>query len=276
MKKSTVRLELALVGAIAKSGARLPHSKKSAPTTSERSGLFQMVFKLRLDLRRFRPRRFAADFPDLEPYEAPDRNVFAQLGDRLFNHLADCHALVLDVVLFVEAIFLVELLHLPVDDLLDDRLRFARRQRLRLVDIAFFFEHLRRHFFAPHVPRIERRDMHRDVMRKLLVRFRARHEIRLAIQLYEHADFPAGVDVAAHQALAGFALRLLCRGRLALLAQDADGFLNVAARFHERRAAVTEARVGPLAQFFHELCWDLHSWLLCTHLFLFALLDSLG
>src|SRR6267143_6939036 len=116
MKKSTVRLELAPVGAIAKSGARLPHSKKSAPTTSEPSGFFQMVFKLRLDRRRFRPRHFAADFPDLEPYEAPDRNVFAQLGDRLFNHLADCHALVLDVVLFVEAIFLVELLHLPVDD----------------------------------------------------------------------------------------------------------------------------------------------------------------
>jgi len=73
-----------------------------------------MVFKLRLDLRRFRPRRFAADSPTLNRTKrriemfSPSLAIACSIISRI------CHALVLDVVLFVEAIFLVELLHLPV------------------------------------------------------------------------------------------------------------------------------------------------------------------
>ncbi len=169
--------------------------------------------------------------------------------------------------LFVETVFLVELFHFSVDDFVDNVFRLAGRQRLGLVNIALFFEHLQRDFFAPHVAWIQRRDMHGNVMRKLLECLRARHEVRLAVQLHHHADFSARVDVAAHQALAGFALRLLGRGRLALLAQHSDGFLFVAVRFHQRRSAIRETGVGQVAQFFDELCWDLHSWLLCAHPF---------
>src|SRR5713226_3993269 len=230
-----------------------------------------MVFKLRFDWRgrrgRFRPGRYAAAFSDLEPHEAPDRNVFPKLGDCLGDHFADGYALVLDVVLFVEAVFLVEFFHLAVDDFVDDRFRLARRQRLRLINVAFLFEHLGRHFFAPHVTRIQRRDVHGDVVRKLLERVRARHEVRLAVQLDQHADFPAGVDVAADEPFAGFPLRFLRGSSLTLLPQNLDSLLDDAVRFDQRIPTIVETCSGPLAQFFYELCWYLHGWLLCAHPF---------
>ena len=63
-----------------------------------------------------------------------------------------------------------------------------------------------------------------------------------------HADFAAGVDVVADQAFGGFALGLLLRRGLALCAQDVDGLLDVAAGFHQCRAAIAESRAGALAQ----------------------------
>src|ERR1700730_13038597 len=231
---------------------------------------YGMIGPLRLDGHGggFRPGGAAgADFADLEARETPDRNIFTQLGDRLSNHLADRYTFVLNVMLVVEAVFLIELFHVTGHDFLDHRFRFSGSHCLRPVNFALFFEHLRSHFLAPHVPRIERRHMHGDVVRELLESIRARHEIGFAVQFHEHTNLAARVNIAAHEPLAGFALRFLRRSRLAFLAQDADGFFDVAPGFHERRAAVTESRVGPLAQFFYELCWDLHSWLLCTHPF---------
>src|SRR5260370_16880364 len=100
-----------------------------------------MVFKLRLDRhrRRFWPRRSAAHFSDLEPHEAPDRDVFAQFGDRLGNHLADRHALVLDVVVFVEAILLVQLFQLLAFYLSYDRPLLAPPPYLLPFYITFLF-----------------------------------------------------------------------------------------------------------------------------------------
>src|SRR6266566_5458795 len=97
-------------------------SKKTPRLDRGAQDSIQMVFGLRFDRHwhRFRPRRPAAHFADFKTHEAPDGNIFAQLDDRLTNHLADGHTLVLDVVLFVETVFLVELLHLPVDDFFDD------------------------------------------------------------------------------------------------------------------------------------------------------------
>src|SRR6266704_3215715 len=252
-----------------------PQSQKKTPRLDRGTqDSIQMVFGLRFDRHwhRFRPRRPAAHFADFKTHEAPDGNIFAQLDDRLTNHLADGHTLVLDVVLFVEAVFLVELLHLTVDDFFDDCFGLAGRQRLRLVYIALFFEHFRRHFFAPHVPRIQRRDVHGDVVRKLLERLGARHEVRLAIQLHEHADLPAGVNVASYEPFRRFAHGFLCGRSLSFLSQDRDGLLDVAACFHERGAAIRETGIRPLAQFLYELCRDLHCWLLCTHPF-FSLLS---
>jgi len=61
-----------------------------------------------------------------------------------------------------------------------------------------------------------------------------RDEIAFAIQLHEHADFSARVDIAADKPFRGCPLRLLCRGRLPLLSQDVDGAFDIALRFDQR------------------------------------------
>src|SRR5258708_3767092 len=254
--------------------SRTPKKKRPSRTGTLTGDL--MLLNLRFDRyrRRLRPCRSAAHLADFKPHKAPDRNVLAKLCDSLSDHFTDGHALVLDVVLFVETIFLVELFHLSVDDFLDNRLGLAGCQRLRLVNIAFLLEHLRGHFFAPHIAGIERRDVHGDVMRELLEGLRARHKVRLAVQLHHYADFPARVDVAADQSFAGFALCFL-RGRsLTLLPENLDSLLDHAVRFHERRAAIRKTGAGPLAQFFNKLRWNFHSCRLCTHPFFSFLLSN--
>src|SRR6267378_1331894 len=260
--------------------------KKRAPRLSRGAleSCYGTLFPSRLDRRRRRRgfrrcRRPAADFADLEACETPDRNIFAQLGDRLGNHFANRYAFVLNVVLFVEAVFLVELFHLAGHDFLDHRFRLSSCQRLRAVNFTLFFEHLRSHFLAPHVPRIQRRHVHGDIVRKLLERIRARHEIGFAIQLHKHANLAARVDVAAHEPFAGFALRFFRRSRLAFFPKNLDRLLDVSIGFDKRCTAVAETGSRPLTKFFHKLGWDFHSYLLCTHpfslRFLFADLNFL-
>ncbi len=166
-------------------------------------------------------------FAHLEAHEAPDGDVLAQLGDHLADQLADGHRLVLDEVLLVEAVFLVELFHLAVDDFLDHRFRLAGGARLLFVDFALVVENLRGHLFAPHIARIQRGDVHGHVVAQPLKILGARHEIGFAVDLHQHADFPARVNVVAHQTFARLARRLLLRRRLALVAQDVDRPLDV-------------------------------------------------
>src|ERR1700730_16599532 len=220
--------------------------------------------------------RAAADFADFEANEAPHRNVLAEVRDGLRDHLADGHRFILDVVLFVEAILFVEFFHLAGDDLLDHLLGLAHCTRLCAINVALFLEHLRRNFLASEIARIERRNVHGDIVAQLLVRRSARHEVRLAVHFHDHADFSARMNVVPHQSFAGLALCLFRGSRLALLAQNIDGLLHIAGRLHQRRATVAEARAGALAQFLHEICWYLHSCFLCTHSFSFSLTLNLS
>src|SRR5882672_8361497 len=262
--------------------------KKGAPRLGRGAlaSCYGTIYPLRLDRlgqqRRYWRIRTAtgpAYFADLEARETPDRNVLAQLGDRLGNHLANRYALVFNVVLFVEAVFLVELFHLAGHDFLDHRFRLSGCQRLRAVNLALFFEHLRRYFLAPHIARIQRRHVHGDIVRKLLERIRARHEIGFAVQFHEHTNLAARVNVAAHEPFAGLALRFLRRGRLAFFAKNLDSFLDVSIGFDKRCSTIAETSSCSLTKFFHKLGWNFHSCLLCTHpfslLFLFADLSFL-
>src|SRR6266478_2278934 len=218
----------------------------------------------------------AADFADLEAHKTAHRDILAQLGDGLVDHLFDGDRLVADVMLFVEAIFLVELFHFSGDDFLHYLLGFSGRARLLAVNVALFFQHLRRDFFAPQIAWIECGDVHGDVVAQLLKGFRARHEIRFAVYFHNHADFSAGVNVVAHQPLAGFALGLFRGGGLALFPQNVDGLLHVAGGFHQRRAAIAEAGAGALAQFLHEICRYLRGLRLCAHPFVFLAVANLS
>src|SRR5580704_1436075 len=179
------------------------------------------MFALRADGRR-NWRRFwsrsagSANLADLEAHKPPDGYILAEFRDRLGDHLADRDALVLDVVLLVQAVLFVELLHLACRNLVDYVFRLAGGQSLRSVNLTFRREHLWSNILPPHVSRIERRDVHRDVMAKLLERFCASDEVRLAIDLHEHTNFSTRVDIASHEAFACFALRFLRCCRLPL------------------------------------------------------------
>jgi len=60
--------------------------------------------------------------------------------------------------------------------------------------------------------------VHRHVVAQPLEILRARYEIALAIDLDEHTNLSAGVNVRGHHSFRRRPLRLLLRRRLALLA----------------------------------------------------------
>ncbi len=86
------------------------------------------------------------------------------------------------------------------------------------------------------VQRREAGDLDREVAHQLLELVGARDEVGLAVDLDQHADAAAGVDVAGDEALAGVATGLLGGRRQALLAQQRDGLLEVAVGLRRGRA----------------------------------------
>ena len=86
------------------------------------------------------------------------------------------------------------------------------------------------------VQRGEAGDLDREVADELLELVGAGDEVGLAVDLDEHADPAAGVDVARDEALAGLAVGLLGGRREALLAQDRGRLVEVAVRPRSARA----------------------------------------
>jgi len=68
------------------------------------------------------------------------------------------------------------------------------------------------------------------------------------VDLHQHADLAAGVDVARHGALGRHAAAALGGLRLALHAQDLDRLVHVATGLGEGRLAVHHPGAGALAQ----------------------------
>src|SRR5690606_12849502 len=97
--------------------------------------------------------------------------------------------------------------------------------------------------------------------------FRPRHEVRLAVDLDQHPDLAAHVDVAADRTLARFPARTLRGLRGALRAQEVDRLLHVPARLLQRLLALHHPGARPLTQLLYLLSSDRH---------LFALLSSSG
>jgi hypothetical protein len=81
----------------------------------------------------------------------------------------------------------------------------------------------------------------------------ASDEIAFAVHFHQHTDFSTGVNVATDQTFRGGSLSLLLRSCLALLAQDIDGLVDVAARFGQGVAARGEACARAVAQVLHKL-----------------------
>ncbi len=90
-------------------------------------------------------------------------------------------------------------------------------------------------------------------MHQLFEVFGARHEIAFAIDLDQHADLAAGMNVVANRTFAGHARRLLGRDRNTLLAQHDDRLLQVAFGFGQGLFAIHHRRSGFFAELFY-LC----------------------
>src|SRR5437879_8878733 len=105
----------------------------------------------------------AAGLADLEADKTPHRDVFAEIGNQLVDEYPDGQRFVLDEVLLVQTRFLVKLLHLSGDALLDHPRRLAGRAGLLAVDLALAFEDLRGDFFAAQKAGVERGDVHAEV-----------------------------------------------------------------------------------------------------------------
>src|SRR5215213_6133746 len=166
--------------------------------------------------------------------EAPDHNVLAELLDGLLQQVPDRLVGFLYVGLRGERLLGAPLLHPALDDFLSDLLGLAHLRDLLLDHLPLFLEGagqdvLRRDAHRPHG-----RDMQRHVAGELLELGRARHEVRLAVDLDEHADAPVEVHVGLDETL-GRRPSTLFRGEgLAPLPQDLAGALNVAVRLLQR------------------------------------------
>jgi hypothetical protein len=204
-------------------------------------------------------------FADFEAGEATNGDVFAELGDGGVDHLADGLSFVFDVVLFLEAALLVELFHFALDDFLDDLFGLAGGAGLRGVDFALAFEHFGSDVLAADVTGIDGGNVHGEVVTKALESFGARDEVAFTIELDDHADFSAGMNVVSDETFGGFARSLFGRGGLTFFAQDVDGLFDVAAGFDEGGAAIAEAGIGAFTKFLYELGWDIHDWFAGAH-----------
>jgi len=180
-------------------------------------------------------------------------------------------------VLLIQASFLVELLHLALDDLLDDLLGLAGGACLGAINLALLFEHLWGHIFAADIAGIDGGDMHGHVVAKILEGLGTGDEIAFAINFDDHADFSARMNVVPDQPLGGFAGSFFGSGCLAFFAEDFDGLLEkllggrrltqLGCGLNQGGTAIAEPGVGSLAKFLYELSWNFHDWFACTHPF---------
>src|SRR5207245_6777086 len=143
------------------------------------------------------------------------------------------------------------LLQLAGEDFVEHRLRLALIAQLGPLGIPLLVD-----LVCGNVPpadplRLAPGDLHREVLHQRLELLVPGSEVRLAIDLHQHADLAAQVAVRAYRAFGGAAAGLLPRGGQALLAQPGDRLLDVAARLQQGLLAIHHSRAGLLAQLLH-------------------------
>ena len=164
------------------------------------------------------------------------------------DQLRDGHGLVLDEGLLVEADLLVELAHLAFDDLLDHVGGLAGGGGLRAVDVLLLLECFGSDIFLADELGVAGGDVHGDVVHQFLEVVGAGDEVALAVDLDQHADLAAGVDVAGDRAFAGGAGGLLGGHGHAALAEHDDGLLHVALGLDQGVLAIHHGSAGLVAE----------------------------
>src|SRR5215218_5843849 len=213
---------------------------------------------------RVRLRRRSQLLPERVAGEPPHPDVLTD-GRDLLGHEVTHGPLLVAERLVEEAHVAIPLRELPREDLLPD-LRGLARGRGVVEQLGLLrLEHVGGDLVGVDVLRREAGDLHREVLDELLELVGPRDEVRLAVDLDEHAEAAARVDVAAHEALARLAAGLLLRGGKTLLAQRGHSLVDVAVGRLERALAIHEAGAGQLAQLLDGRSRDLRhrAWISC-------------
>src|SRR5438128_2965183 len=152
----------------------------------------------------------SARLADLEAREALDHDALAGLGGGCGDEILDLGLprRVLDERLLEQARLGKELLELAFDDLVEDLLRLLLVGHLLAVDLALLLEHVAGDVLARDVGGVARRHLHREVLHELLEGIGPRDEVTLAVDLDDHAELGAGVNVRADDPLLRLAMRL--------------------------------------------------------------------
>src|SRR5215211_4707382 len=233
-------------------------SSGSSPTITYAMG---SLLRLPGAVRPIGPWTGLGAFPDLEPREATQHQLLADLGRVVVEQVLDGLLVVADVGLFEQDDLLVVVLELAVDDLLDDVVRLALR--LAGVDLTLAVGHVVGHVVARHVPRVGHGDVQGDLMGQALELVGLGHEVGLAVELDQHAELGwqvrvGRVQVGVDDALGGAAPGALLHAGLAALAQQLGGLVQVAARLPQRVPAVHHPGPGGVPEGLDLSGRDLH------------------
>src|SRR5918997_2606546 len=192
----------------------------------------------------------ATSLADREAREPPDDDVLAGLRRQVRAQLLDRLAVEpvgVDVRLLEQDGLLHPLAQLALGDLRADVLGLVGGLALEHAQLGI--ARLGRDLLLGDVARRRRAgDVHRDVPGERDELVVARDEVRVAVDLDEHADLAVGVDVGLHRALGRVAAGELADLVAELHAQQLDGGVDVAVGLLQRALAVHHACAGLVAQ----------------------------
>src|SRR6516165_9056520 len=125
--------------------------------------------------------------------EATNNDVFPEFGNLGIQQVANRHIGILDEALLEETNTAVEFLEFAVHDFV----RNVRRLALYLcfVNFAFRLDEVARNIGTVDVERVRGGDVQRNVFHELSEIFVSRHEISLAIHLYEHTNLALQMNI---------------------------------------------------------------------------------
>src|SRR6185437_11746772 len=180
--------------------------------------------------------------------ETTNLNVFAELGRRFLDQVADGLLWLAYVRLRHKCDFLVVRLDLALDHLLDDRVRLATGLGLLLEDSAFAVDQLLRDTALVDSHRGRAGDVQRYLSAEFLEIIRTGNEVGLTVDLHHNAHLAVVGHVARDQPracpLAGALLGLAD----ALLAETVDRLVQGAGHRFQPLLAFHHARAGTLPQ----------------------------
>src|SRR6516165_1665351 len=192
--------------------------------------------------------------------EATNNDVFPEFGNLGIQQVANRHIGILDEALLEETNTAVEFLEFAVHDFVRNVRRLALY--LCLVDVAFCLDQIARHIGTVDVERMRGGDMQGDILHELSEILVSRHEISLAIHLYEHTNLALKMNVGGDDALFCCTCSLFRGTGDAFRAQNRFGLFQVATALDESPLAIHKSGVGLFTELLNKFWIDFSC---CVH-----------